>query len=123
MFPTAPATYGVSVRAVDDDGEYRADRPAALDPTFGAGGIVSAALGQDLFERSRLAVQPDGKILAATAITVSSSSGGRNLLVSRYEPDGALDPTFGNGGRSHVPHAVRRRRRHLHGACSPTAEL
>jgi uncharacterized delta-60 repeat protein len=44
-----------------------------------------------------LAVQPDGKIVAAGAAT--GADGIQRFGVARYLPTGTLDPTFGDGGR------------------------
>src|SRR5262249_10853675 len=41
---------------------------------------------------SRVAIQPDGKILVAGGFTTS-------LALARYNTDGSLDSTFGNAGR------------------------
>lgn len=67
------------------------------DPTFGAEGIAATRIGHWL-EPSALAVQLDGKILV-----VGQASGFSPLTVRlmRFEPDGALDTSFGeNGGIS-----------------------
>ena len=62
-----------------------------LDPTFGDGGRVVTRLGAGSAAMS-LALQPNGKIV------VAGVAGSAPVLV-RYEGDGALDPTFGVGGR------------------------
>jgi uncharacterized delta-60 repeat protein len=69
----------------------------ALDPTFGANGVVTS----DRFGvASGLALQGDGKIVAA--VTAASSgdvgAGSSQLLAARYTTAGALDPTFAQGG-------------------------
>lgn len=70
----------------------------ALDPTFGAGGILlSANAGTTL---QNVAVQPDGKVLAALGTTST------NGMVVRYNADGTLDTTFGVSGVAHV-HGVQ----------------
>jgi uncharacterized delta-60 repeat protein len=64
-----------------------------LDPTFGQGGKL--ALGDDGGgDGSALALvrQPDGK-------NVVAGSDGRHAVVHRLNPDGMLDPTFGQSGR------------------------
>jgi uncharacterized delta-60 repeat protein len=63
----------------------------SLDPTFGIGGIVTTDfLGQD--ESHSVAVQPDGKIIAAGRTT-------NHIAIARYHADGTLDTTFGDAGR------------------------
>jgi uncharacterized delta-60 repeat protein len=62
----------------------------SLDSTFGSGGIVVFAEnnGGPAFG---LAIQTDGKIIVAAPT-------GLRLDVFRYNPNGTLDATFGNGG-------------------------
>jgi uncharacterized delta-60 repeat protein len=71
----------------------------ALDTTFGTSGMVKTPLSQwgDVNgDVTAVAVQPDGKILVGGYL--SGLSGGTEFAVARYLPDGALDPSFGNGG-------------------------
>jgi uncharacterized delta-60 repeat protein len=60
----------------------------SLDPTFGVGGTVISDFEGELLA---LALQPDGKLVAA-----GGSAG--SFALARYLPDGSLDPTFGVGG-------------------------
>jgi uncharacterized delta-60 repeat protein len=66
----------------------------ALDPSFGSAGTVTTAVGpgtsHDL-PRS-IAVQPDGKIVVAGTCAIL-------FCMVRYEANGLLDISFGNGGR------------------------
>ncbi|HZN65573.1 MAG TPA: PKD domain-containing protein, partial [Tepidisphaeraceae bacterium] len=94
-----PGTYGISVRAVDDDGEYRAEREAARDAGFGTGGLVTSNVVERDDTPSGVAVQRDGKIVTASTLQLSASFGHHTIAVHRYNPDGTLDPTFGDGGR------------------------
>src|SRR5262249_33105391 len=77
----------------------------ALDPGFGAGGQVLADFGREVYPSSGLAVQPDGKIVVAATVQSDPFAGviaGRSnldILLARYNADGTLDPTFGDGGR------------------------
>jgi uncharacterized delta-60 repeat protein len=60
-----------------------------LDPTFsGNGKVIATFMGG----ASDLAIQTDGKIVAAGA-------SGTSFVVARYQRDGSLDPTFGTGGK------------------------
>jgi len=65
-----------------------------LDPTFGTDGKVTTDSGQP-DTAAALAVQADGKLVAA--------GGGFGILgqfkLARYLPSGALDPSFGTGGK------------------------
>ena len=69
-----------------------------LDTTFDADGKVETDFdGVDW--ASDVAVQGDGKIVAAgrSALGEEESDGG-DIALARYNPDGGLDPTFGDGG-------------------------
>ncbi len=68
-----------------------------LDPTFGTGGKVTTPLGSSGYAWAySVAVQTDGKIVIA-----GESDNGTNIdiAVVRYTASGALDPTFGTGGK------------------------
>ncbi len=66
----------------------------SLETAFGAGGKVTTNISN--YERvSDLAVQSDGKIVAAGY----SSDGFDNFTLARYNGNGSLDATFGVGGK------------------------
>src|SRR5262249_42131523 len=85
--------FAVSATGIGSDfalARYNAHR--TLDPSFGPGGKVTTdfgALSDD--EVNALAIQPDGKIVAA-------GTTGEDIALTRYTADGHLDPTFGNAG-------------------------
>ncbi len=63
-----------------------------IDPAFGVGGTASGIGGL-------LAVQPNGKIVTAENINVGSAPSLRaGVKLSRYDTNGVLDRSFGNGG-------------------------
>ncbi|HMC05344.1 MAG TPA: delta-60 repeat domain-containing protein, partial [Actinomycetota bacterium] len=68
----------------------------AADPTFAAGGQVSTDLGGTYDWAYATALQPDGEVLAAG---VSNAKGTYDFALVRYTAAGALDPSFGEGGR------------------------
>jgi uncharacterized delta-60 repeat protein len=74
----------------------------ALDPTFGTGGV--AAVDFEFADGVRgVAVQPDGRIvLAGSALPPFELDRDHDFAVARLTPDGALDPSFGTGGRAWV---------------------
>src|SRR5262252_7340578 len=60
-----------------------------LDPTFGTPGLAAVP--------SSVVIQPDGKIVVAGgAFPLFTFLG--NFEVVRYNPNGSLDTSFGNGG-------------------------
>ena len=90
---------------VDDFVLVRYNQDGTLDTSFGTGGEVITDLGGDAV-LGGIVVQPDGKILAVGSLAVPVHSGDpasidgseTDLVVARYNPDGSLDTTFGNGG-------------------------
>jgi uncharacterized delta-60 repeat protein len=68
--------------------------PGDLDPSFGGSGMVITDLGVGGAQANAVAIQPDGKIVAA------GTSGSEHFVVVRYLADGTLDATFGNGGKA-----------------------
>lgn len=77
----------------------RYNTDGSLDLSFGSGGKVITPINiGGAFED--VAIQPDGKILAAgrTGIFVNQFIIG-HLVIARYNSDGSLDPTFGAGGK------------------------
>ncbi len=72
--------------------------PGALDPSFGSGGIVVTDFNGSIDDAAfAVAVQPDGKILAAGYV-FSSAATNYEFALARYLPDGSLDPSFGTNG-------------------------
>lgn len=72
--------------------------PGDLDPSFGGTGMVTTSILPPAFEgASSLAIQNDGKIVAAGF----SNDADFNpiLAVARYDTSGSLDPAFGSGGK------------------------
>jgi uncharacterized delta-60 repeat protein len=68
-----------------------------LDGSFGHGGRVLNALSTSGDHAARgLTVQADGKIVAAGGNAYAEDS---EFVVARYTPSGALDRSFGTGGR------------------------
>lgn len=79
----------------EDMALVRLDASGVLDPTFdGDGRVITNFAGSD-DSISTIALQPDGKIVAAGTSGVAA----RHLAVARYLSDGSLDSTFGAGGK------------------------
>jgi uncharacterized delta-60 repeat protein len=75
-------------------------RNGTLDPTFGGDGRVTTdfAPGHDV--AWDVAIQADGKIVAAGG----AGFGQAGFRLARYRRNGALDPTFGDGGKVVTPY-------------------
>ncbi|MBX3618588.1 MAG: hypothetical protein KF891_01150 [Rhizobacter sp.] len=69
----------------------------ALDTTFGNGGKVTTAFGNDTDRAYAIVVQSDGKIVVGGSSTQAVT--GPDFALARYTTTGALDTTFGNGGK------------------------
>ena len=66
----------------------------SLDPTFGGNGVVRTNFTHGDDVAWDMALQPDGKVVAVGA----AGYGQTGFQLARYRHDGALDPTFGDGG-------------------------
>src|SRR5213080_2597038 len=72
----------------------------SLDRSFGNGGIVTTTFPEGSYAFD-VALQPDGKIIAAGTVFVDSNPGemsDTDFALALYNSDGNLDTTFGNGG-------------------------
>jgi len=79
----------------------RFNSDGSVDPTFGNGGTVTTNINNDNDRAYALARQSDGKIVAAGKRGIQfypSEQRKGNVALARYNPDGSLDATFGNGG-------------------------
>jgi uncharacterized delta-60 repeat protein len=86
----------------DPNGQYqvlvRYNTNGTLDATFGTGGVVMTA-----FPGAGFIGLGDGVVLTSGGQLVAESDGGAGhvagqVLMARYNPDGSLDTTFGQGG-------------------------
>jgi uncharacterized delta-60 repeat protein len=82
----------------------RYETNGALDPTFGDEGTVLTDfltrhdLGYTGGWASGVAIQTDGKIVVAGGAPIGSG-GDTQFALARYQPDGSLDPMFGDDGK------------------------
>ena len=76
---------------------HRLELDGSPDTTFGQEGVVelTSPVGATHHEPPRLLLQPDGKLL----VLIASSE---DVFLYRLNPNGALDTTFGSGGRATV---------------------
>jgi uncharacterized delta-60 repeat protein/uncharacterized repeat protein (TIGR01451 family) len=85
---------GLLVKVLAADGD--------LDPTFNMDGKVTTNFPGSPERAHAVAIQPDGKIVAAgfaNSVTPGATAGGqRDFAVARYKTNGDLDTTFGSGG-------------------------
>ena len=76
----------------------RYESNGSLDPSFGEGGKVTTNFNGNAGYAYSVTQQSDGKLVVA-GYTFTSSSGIYNFALSRYESNGSLDLTFGEGGK------------------------
>jgi uncharacterized delta-60 repeat protein len=72
----------------------------SLDTSFGDGGIVTTTFPEGSYAFD-VALQADGKIIAAGTVFVDFNPGessNTDFALARYNPDGTPDAAFGNGG-------------------------
>ncbi len=76
---------------------YNSD--GSLDTDFGVGGFAVTDIGISNDVATAVAIQSDGKIVAAGYTNYTNSNSGYDeWALIRYNSDGSLDATFGNGG-------------------------
>jgi len=92
---------GVGAGGAADFALMRFNTDGTLDFSFGSGGIVTTNI-QSYDTANALAIQPDGKIIAAGA----NNSGGSNFALVRYFPNGTLDASFDFDGKVSTDFAV-----------------
>ena len=78
--------------------------PGDLDPTFGGDGKVTTDFFGGNDTAKAVAIQRNGKILAA-GTAFSGNTGGNDFALARYNRNGSLDRSFGENGKvtTHFP--------------------
>jgi uncharacterized delta-60 repeat protein len=70
--------------------------PSDLDLSFGNRGLVQTDFSLRLDDAAAVLLQPDGRVVVVGTATTTNADFG----VARYNPDGSLDLSFGNNGKS-----------------------
>jgi uncharacterized delta-60 repeat protein len=78
---------------------YTAD--GGLDTDFGAGGMVTTAIGPGRSQAFDVLVRADGRIVAGGVASAGPADPG-SFALAGYRPDGRVDRDFGPGGSGHV---------------------
>jgi uncharacterized delta-60 repeat protein len=89
---------GLFLVSISSQLSWAAGKSGALDRTFGAGGKVLTDFGAGEEIASDLAIQSDGKIVAAGNFGPNEDALG-DFALARYNLDGTLDPTFNGTGK------------------------
>lgn len=78
----------------------RFNTDGSLDTGFGSGGNVTISFGGTGDRVRSLAVQSDGRILAAGSVYLDNQD--EDFAVARLDSTGGLDPSFGVGGNAYL---------------------
>jgi uncharacterized delta-60 repeat protein len=76
---------------------YKTD--GSLDLTFGSGGVATTDFAGRIDIATGVALQSDGKIIVCGLSRIGTDHATSDFALARYTANGALDPTFGVGGR------------------------
>jgi uncharacterized delta-60 repeat protein len=93
-----PTVATVNQIATEPFGVVRLLSNGSLDTKFGTGGNTQIAFTNFINTPNSLALQPDGKIVAVGEAT-SADGTLSEFAVARFNTDGTLDSSFGNGGK------------------------
>jgi uncharacterized delta-60 repeat protein len=75
----------------------RYDTNGSLDVSFNSTGTITTSIDKITYATD-VAIQPDGKIIAAGFIMSNNTATVRNFALARYNTDGSLDATFNSTG-------------------------
>ena len=75
------------------------DASGVPDPDFGSGGLVTTSFDRDYARAQAVAIQADGRIVAAGYIGDTSNFSNEDFALARYTADGGPDPDFGTDGK------------------------
>ena len=92
--------------APSDFALFRFTAAGAPDATWGTNGVVRTSFGNGVDRVRDLAVQPDGRIVAAGAACPYADcdeNPSMNFALARYTPTGALDTSFSGDGKTTTP--------------------
>jgi uncharacterized delta-60 repeat protein len=90
---------GISGGGPYDFALARYNANGSLDTSFGSGGKVLTDLGGTGDGAYALAIQKDGKIVAAGFSNANGSGDYDDFALARYNANGSLDRSFGSGGK------------------------
>jgi uncharacterized delta-60 repeat protein len=80
----------------DDFVVFRYNTNGSLDTSFDGDGMARTSFGANNDEAQAVAIQPDGKIIAAG---IGSEQSQNDISLARYNVDGSLDTSFGGDGK------------------------
>lgn len=96
--------YAVNVSGNKDFALVRYNYNGTLDTTFGTGGKVTTDFNATSDRIWGIALQSDGKIVAAGETESAVFPGTNDIALARYNTNGTLDTTFGGTGKVTTDH-------------------
>ncbi|HZT59119.1 MAG TPA: hypothetical protein VFA21_10875 [Pyrinomonadaceae bacterium] len=103
---TVVGGYAVNNSGDKDFALVRYNYDGMLDTTFGTGGKVTTDFNSTSDRVWGVALQPDGKIVAAGETVSAVFPGTNDIALARYNSDGSLDTTFGGTGKVTTDHGA-----------------
>jgi uncharacterized delta-60 repeat protein len=88
---------GLKGGAKSDFALARYNRDGSLDTSFDSDGKVTTDFGSPVDQAIGVAIQPDGRIVAAG--TSNQGATGNDFALARYDVDGTLDTSFDSDGK------------------------
>jgi len=76
----------------------RLNKNGMVDTSFGSDGTITTEVGGGQDHINSMALQPDGKILAAGPANITNQAFKEKIALIRYNNDGSLDESFGING-------------------------
>lgn len=91
----------------DGNGEYlasvRLNTDGSLDPAYGANGIARVSFADPLLRIDATCLHQDGSVVIAG---VTDQMVDQTVVLARLDPNGLLDPNFGNAGIVSIPQGL-----------------
>jgi uncharacterized delta-60 repeat protein len=103
----------------------RFNTSGTLDQSFGNNGSIVTTFGDSSAEGHAVVVQADGKIIEVGESGAGSYSALNDFALARFNADGSVDQSFGNGGKikTHFPGVFNTGSRGLDAVLQPDGKL
>jgi len=83
---------------IDEFVVARFNPDGTVDSSFGIAGVVATSFGPIRSSADAILLQPDGQILVSGVLVLGGARTPLRTVLARYNPDGSLDKSFGDGG-------------------------
>ena len=92
-------SFDVNQAIVQPDGHLILQNNGQVDRIAPNGDVEQSFIADGTYTRNSIAIQPDGKILIADAVSLDND---QIASVSRFNADGSPDTSYGDSGRAHT---------------------